>query len=364
MIKKEHNGTSPRSTGGAFLLTRHKIAAAFLLILVVICQLAFVINLLQALGTTSNSTLTPPSAPKVERQQQEEKEEEEQIDDFKLAHDQSFGFFNDIPSSYWKRYQQIVSEYKKHKNPDNPILSFRRSRKIQLFYQDNYEPNFSCAFERRVGQLGDGGKWICDPHRLKERMEGEQKNNDSSSSSKCLVYSIGSNNDFSFETDFQQRFGGNGDLCELHIFDFGDYESNMPKGLNMHYHQFGLGDGDGLHTLAETIKLLGHEDRAGIDVFKIDCEWCEWDLIGDFIDPSIPKIKQLLVETHGVPEKKILPFFDGLLDNGYVMFHKEANIIDTGRCVEFGFLKLDKSFFLDVKKIKRGGDVEDEESDE
>jgi hypothetical protein len=197
-------------------------------------------------------------------------------------------------------------------------------------------------------------------------MEGEQKNNDSSSSSKCLVYSIGSNNEFSFETDFQQRFGGNGDLCELHIFDFGDYESNMPKGLNMHYHQFGLGDGDGLHTLAETIKLLGHEDRAGIDVFKIDCEGCEWDLIGDFIDPSIPKIKQLLVEVHGrgAQEKKMLPFFDRLLDNGYVMFHKEANIIDDGKCIEFAFLNLDKSFFSDVKKIKGGGDVEDEESDE
>ena len=33
--------------------------------------------------------------------------------------------------------------------------------------KQNYEPVFSCQYPRRMGYRGDGGKWVCDPHRIK-----------------------------------------------------------------------------------------------------------------------------------------------------------------------------------------------------
>lgn len=51
-----------------------------------------------------------------------------------------------------------------------------------------------------AGKVGDGGKWICDAHRIREQEE-------------CLVYSIGSNNDFSFEASVLKDIGQH---CEIH----------------------------------------------------------------------------------------------------------------------------------------------------
>ena len=90
--------------------------------------------------------------------------------DFKLANKQSFGFFNDISSNQWLIHQEIVANYQPHKNPEDPLefVPGHAKRKIsyfnspQAFYQTNYEPNFSCALERRIGGNGngDGPKWV------------------------------------------------------------------------------------------------------------------------------------------------------------------------------------------------------------
>ncbi len=84
--------------------------------------------------------------------------------DFQLAKDQSFGFFTDISSNQWKMHQKTVAEYVPHKNPVDPLEyvpghSIKRGdwvNSARAFYQTNYEPNFSCALERRVGGNGNG----------------------------------------------------------------------------------------------------------------------------------------------------------------------------------------------------------------
>lgn len=287
---------------------------------------------------------------------------------FKLAYDQSFGFFNDKPYHEWRLHQEIVSQYHPHKNPKNP-LEFAPGRSVTnntvfnspaAFYQTNYEPNFSCAFERRVGAgggNGDGPKWVCDPHRLK-RISERRKLKDPESPG-CLVYSIGSEGDFQFETGLQELLGDKYDTCEIHIFDMGHYGHKTPKGMNMHYHQWGLvKDGTRKNSrrfksLSETVKALGHENRETIDIFKIDCERCEWSTWQDWFGPSIPMLQQILIEVHDTPLQHTLPFFDGLMkDRGYVMFHKEPNIqFAGGNCVEFSFLKLHDEFFVNKTAV-------------
>ncbi len=88
--------------------------------------------------------------------------------------------------------------------------------------------------------------------------------------------------------------------------------------------------------------FLGHEDST-IDIFKIDCEGCEWKVFEDWFSISLD-IRQILVEVHWTPAN-VNEFFEALQREHYVTFHKEPNIIMRGNLVEYAFLKLDSSFF-------------------
>jgi hypothetical protein len=62
----------------------------------------------------------------------------------------------------------------------------------------------------------------------------------------------------------------------------------------------------------------------------------------DWIDHDI---RQILIEVHGTPPKRTLPFFDSFPQHNYVMFSKEPNSFTGGRRIEFSYLKLQPSFF-------------------
>lgn len=100
----------------------------------------------------------------------------------------------------------------------------------------------------------------------------------------CVIYSIGSNGDFSFEMGMQNVLGSG--TCEYRIFDPGNYSEKVPEQLvNTYYHQWFFSQQpteedhkpdpkNSYQGLKDIIKLLGHEDIPMIDVFKIDCEKC------------------------------------------------------------------------------------------
>lgn len=69
------------------------------------------------------------------------------------------------------------------------------------WFQWWWEPCIGCGDDERVGPLGDGGKWICNPQKLL-------------APSKCNLLSIGSNNDFRFEREIVKRWN-----CTVHIYD-------------------------------------------------------------------------------------------------------------------------------------------------
>ena len=123
--------------------------------------------------------------------------------DFHIAKRESLGFFDDIPSRTWDRMKEKVKDMSPNFNTFYLPFKEGRSWRAKLpgnFYQNNYEPDFVCQHERRIGKLGDGGKWICDPHRISYQKD-------------CLVYSVGSNNDFSFEEAVLDKIGHH---CEIH----------------------------------------------------------------------------------------------------------------------------------------------------
>lgn len=49
----------------------------------------------------------------------------------------------------------------------------------------------------------------------------------------CIIYSVGSCGDFSFEEALQNLLGK--DTCEIHTFDMDDFQDVMPKDMNIHF---------------------------------------------------------------------------------------------------------------------------------
>ncbi len=230
------------------------------------------------------------------------------------------------------------------------------------WYQDNVEPAVTCAREERIGPAGEGGKWLCDPNRLRSR------------GTDCLIYSVGSFDDFSFEEAIMQNVSS---ACEIHVFDHTVLNpQNKPCGV--HFHPWGLGGahepaGSALKSLSDIVVALGHKGRT-IDVLKIDCEGCEWSTYDSWFDADV-HIDEMLVEIHagtidsdlnkihqswlslivgeqvfgrGALDTSREPvakhFFQRLYDEKFFIFHKEPNIKYSRlhkMCLEFGFIRFD-----------------------
>jgi FkbM family methyltransferase len=265
-----------------------------------------------------------------------------------LAFLESLEFFTDISDEDW----MIMKNLSRKRCQDSRYFIPGLSKEVE-YYQSHWEPNFSCRFEDSIGDtVTDGHKWLCDPHRLSMKQD-------------CLVYSVGSNGQFSFEIAINHLLPN----CEIHVFDPGDFSKAMEQAnLNVtNYHAWGLKGSRSPNTSAfsscfesenylknlvktnmksfrEITTELGHTERR-IDVIKIDCEGCELAVFEDLIELDV---RQVLMEVHHVCDLTT-KMFETLLNAGYVIFHKEPNMIySNGKCVEYSFLKLSKSYHVSL----------------
>lgn len=268
------------------------------------------------------------------------------------AYKQSYGLLDDVSDRMWERFRLKATTESWYTNPENPL---ERVNEAEWWNKHNMNPNFNCPHLSRMGmgkKTTEGQKFICNPQRF---VHEEKKD--------CLVYSVGCAGDFKFE-DAVWKMHNNG--CEIHVFDPADWtRPNDADEKNIHYHAWGLsssydnesksivwpkGRRGGFKTFAETLKILGHEGRV-IDLFKIDCEGCEWSSYKDWIDYGF---RQILIEVHGVPrpegDKKarwyqkpmnVMEYFKDFSDNGYALYSKEY----AGLCLELSFIKLHADFW-------------------
>ena len=197
------------------------------------------------------------------------------------AYKQSFGLFDDISEPMWNQMRDTVKITSWYANPQNPLDKVDEET---LWLANNLNPNFHCPHVERVGK-GEGVKFLCYPQRL---IREEKKD--------CLVYSIGCAGDFNFEDAMSKKYNKE---CEIHVFDPADWtRKDDIKNRNIHYHPWGLvstydlksksvvwpkGRGGGFKTFQESLEILGHKDRT-VDIFKIDCEGCEWSTHKDWIE--------------------------------------------------------------------------------
>jgi hypothetical protein len=213
-----------------------------------------------------------------------------------------------------------------------------------VFWQVHYEPSFSCLHERRVGMEGEGGKWVCDPHKLRDQVK---------SGKACLVYSIGSHGQYDFEQSVHDQISPS---CEIHTMDMKNWDKYKggapPKFVNFHVIQ--VGARPPATNVPQIVERLGHQKRT-IDLFKIDCEGCEWSTFKAWFGEGV-YIRQILVELHwedwdkgkrkSIQQMEVMhEFFNFLFSLGYVIFHKEPNILGCkGHCLEYSFVKMSPEF--------------------
>jgi Methyltransferase domain len=319
---------------------------------------------------------------------------------FQLAFNQSFGYFDDINDSQWEEfYLKPMLDSQHYRFPK--YHDRYSSNKSASWIFSNWDPYFTCPHVRKIGGLGGGSKWICDIERLQKVIERRRQKDlktlefwspphshseikgppmQSGRATLCLVYSIGSNGNYIWEDNLFNIIGGD---CEIHIFDPDPFDRpGMSKIKNMHFHQWGLGSSYSnrlqsrklvkrrkqkgfkpvkqvqnrtYYSFQEIRKKLGHENCT-IDLFKIDCEGCEWHSYQDWITADL---RQILIETHELPTKGnekrtifgVLPavsasaVFDTFHDSGFVLFSKEVNTMNgNGFSSEWSFLKLNLGF--------------------
>ncbi len=258
-------------------------------------------------------------------------------DQCRLSLKESDGWFCEFDDE-WQRRKHIhhIQDQRNH-------VSDERS----YFFLNNWEPTIHCAFERRFG-LADGGKWICDVHKLRI-----------SNSIPPLVYSFGSNNNFNFEKAVKEELPNS----EIHTFDLNLY--TCPVNVCV-FHQALLGDGgnDGSKSLRMIIDELNHWQR-DIDILKIDIEGSEFKLFQELFNSvkntsntkynsqskKLPYIRQILVEIHlgqnttEEESREAHSLFEAFRLNYYAIFHKEANIGNCQNVFEYALIRLNPKFF-------------------
>ena len=198
----------------------------------------------------------------------------------------------------------------------------------------------------RVGTFADGGKWVSDPQALRTG---------------TVVYSFGAGDDISFDAEMAGLYG-----CEVHCFDptpsvernFAHCRPGQPVGKGTFcFHAVGLGpvslDADKaddlvleeqkckVKRLSEIAAELRHTH---VDILKMDIEGGEMAALTEIVTSGTLarlKVKQLLVEFHLWDDDfwgSFVNVISILREQGFLIFRKEFNPMDSKRCAEFSFL--------------------------
>uniref|UniRef100_A0A0G4IG63 Methyltransferase domain-containing protein n=1 Tax=Chromera velia CCMP2878 TaxID=1169474 RepID=A0A0G4IG63_9ALVE len=246
----------------------------------------------------------------------------------------------------------------------------------RFWFQMHFEPDWGCVHQKRIGTPGDGGKWVCDPWKVEHlwsspgypSLETAQFDRDETGlpilpEKPCLVYSFGSANEYGFEEGVLREWPG---LCEIHIFDHTvtpDPE-RLPEGVT--FHRIGLGGVEdtefregGVSRLDVVMAHLGHSGRV-IDLLKVDVEGAEVEALVPNLEGTggilWPQARQVLIELHLMKDPRedevaatraeqggVARLMEGFYERGYVVFHKEGNLIASPflTAVEYSLLLLD-----------------------
>ncbi|EFJ12555.1 hypothetical protein SELMODRAFT_425378 [Selaginella moellendorffii] len=251
---------------------------------------------------------------------------------------------NGIDDDCWnalRRDQYLRTLDERYQSPDEELERFKPNSNWQIF--DLITPTYHCDANslQRIGASGDGGKWLCGPIRVL--------------GPKCVVFSLGSNNQFDFEEAIHAHTNGE---CEIHTFDCTGEWSN-PK---TSFHPWCLGGFDGKDENGRTFKRLSTAAReigvTSISLLKMDIEHGEYEVFEGFKfeeEEFLPD--QILFELHTLfyPTKTskhksdwprtIMDLVRDIDEMGYSFAFQEKNLFCPA-CSEYVIVR-------DRKKLKK-----------
>jgi hypothetical protein len=238
-----------------------------------------------------------------------------------------------IEEYIWNRKTNLHSEFDAERQLLLADINWDEIEALNAY--DMFELEWNCEDETRFGNgvvsIGDGPKFACGSTVL-------------ASTDNCIVYSIGSNYDFSFEYAVNRI----APLCEIHTFDGTMDLSERPlpedlSGKRIHFHNWNViadctDSGASALCVTDTLRKLGHSLKT-VTWLKIDCEGCEYSVIPSFFQSRL-QIDQIMVEIHGYDPKRIADLFGIFRDEGLMIFHKERNHWGCNgyTCVEYSLI--------------------------
>jgi hypothetical protein len=207
-----------------------------------------------------------------------------------------------------------------------------------------YRIEYPVDLEMRVGSITDGGKHLVNPRHLYEERP-------------CLVYSVGSNDESSFEQSLLQVTNH---ACEIHTFDptlDPRRKQHMLQVATKHgffFHDAGfarksMGKYDNLQGF---MKQFNHVNRT-IDILKVDCEGCEFEFFPEVVNSIKRKefeIGILNVELHLMrsrsTEDEVHQFFEMMDSIDMRLYNKDPNVIGCMgvHCSEFSWISAKEAF--------------------
>ena len=171
----------------------------------------------------------------------------------------------------------------------------------------------------------------------------------------CLVYSLGSAGDTSFEDQLLSTTS-----CEVHTFDptlSKKVQAAVQARPNLHFHAVGVGGSKtpaqgknavAIENLQSLESIMTDLQHAWIDILKMDIEGYEWSLFADFYKTPGARMPatQLLVEFHFPGNiTMVWEVLDAIIADNYRVFSVEPNYYCwDGACardlLEFAFIKV------------------------
>ena len=170
----------------------------------------------------------------------------------------------------------------------------------------------------------------------------------------CVLYSLGSNGDSSFEEGMLQKAA-----CDVHTFDpfiAPEVKDSMRGRPGINFHDYGIAATTSLTESGLQMKTIGDimsELRHGwVDILKLDVEGSEWSMFSSIYEKGGLGLHatQLLLELHypsATSEQGIWDLFDNLIQDNFRLFSVEPNVHcdrNVPNCelnyLEFSFIKV------------------------
>ncbi len=169
---------------------------------------------------------------------------------------------SDTDNTLWTISDEV---YKNHNEQASP--HYEQGGDLPLVW-NAYRPLWTCLGLDRVGDVMDGGKWLCDPSGFPPAADSGAAVTEAEREEKeCIVYSFGSNLQFDFESAIHRH----APQCEIHIFDptVSPRDDRPPVPEFVTYHYVGLGSKSNPEGKGFTVAGLGKVESLGDAMIRL-----------------------------------------------------------------------------------------------